>query len=95
MSNKFKIAHIKEQGQQMIIIPLDSTFGHKSDAQQIEAVQALQACATAAKLAGHVAVVWPEGSGFKFRAPQGWHPFFRSISYDRILASLNKELTCG
>jgi hypothetical protein len=31
MANKFKIAHIKEQGQQIIIIPLDSAFGHKSE----------------------------------------------------------------
>jgi hypothetical protein len=95
MSNKFKIAHIKEQNQQIIIIPLDSSFGRKSDAEQLEAVQELQACANSAKLAGSVVVVWPEGSTFKFRAPNAWHPFFKSISYDRILASLNKELTCG
>jgi hypothetical protein len=92
---KFKIAHIKEQGQQMVLVPLDSSFGHKSDADQQATIAALQACVRGAKLAGTVVVAWRSGNTFKFIAPRPWHPFFKSISYMQIIASCNKELTCG
>ena len=88
---KVKVAHVVEQGQQMIIIPLDDSFGHKSDSEQSEIYAALQACATGAGLAGRVAIVWNGG----FRAPKPWHPFFRTFPVLNALASVNKELSCG
>jgi hypothetical protein len=37
----FKIAHLREQRQDMIIVPLESSFGHKSDAAQQIAISEL------------------------------------------------------
>lgn len=91
----YKIAHLREQGQDMIIVPLDSSFDYKTQSEQNEIVSALQWCARSAGLAGTVVPVWRSGSSQRFIAPQNWHPFFRSLSYSTIIANLNKELTCS
>jgi hypothetical protein len=91
----YKIAHIREQGVNMIIIPLDPSFGNKSKKQQNEIIDALQDCASSAGLAGTVVPVWQTGSNHGFIAPPKWHPFFKTLSWEAILAGINKELTCG
>lgn len=92
---RFKIAHIREQGVDLIIVPLDSSFGNKTQSEQSETIASLQLCASSAGLAGKVVPVWREGSSHRFIAPQQWHPFFKSIGWNQIMASINKELTCG
>ena len=92
----FRIAHIHEQGQDMIIIPLEDRFEFLTDEQRAAETVALQRCATAAGLKGTVVPVWhAPGGGFRFLAPTPWHPFFKSIDESMIAANLNKELTCG
>lgn len=93
--SKFKIAHLREQGVDMIIIPLESAFGYKSESDQQETIASLQACAEGAGLAGTVVPVWKNGSRMQFIAPTQWHTFFKSISWDWVLLNINKELTCG
>jgi hypothetical protein len=36
--------------------------------------------------------VWNSCGRMEFLAPQGYHPFFRSISLDFILANINRSL---
>lgn len=95
MTKRFNIAHIREQGVDMIIVPLDSSFGHKPTSAQHETIDSLQAYATSAGLAGRVVVVWQEGNGHRFIAPPNWQPFFKSLGWGQIMASINKELVCG
>ncbi|HBJ68355.1 MAG TPA: hypothetical protein DDZ09_09030 [Alcaligenes faecalis] len=92
---QYKIAHLRQQGQDMIIIPLESSFGAKPSSDQEEIIQSLQACARSAGLAGTVVPVWRTGSRHGFIAPPPWHPFFKSLSWNDIVRSLNKVLTCG
>lgn len=92
---KFKVANFKEQGIALVVIFLDSSFDRKSPDEQSEAVAALQLCATSAGLPGTVVPVWTVGAQFKFIAPKKWHPFFQSPRiYERLLGTVNKELTC-
>jgi hypothetical protein len=90
----FKVAHIREQGQDMIIVPLDSSFEGKSSRDQHETISTLQVHARAAGLAGTVVPVWDSGGGrMKFIAPQPWHSFFQSTNLRFVLANINKDLS--
>jgi len=89
----FDIAHIRQQGVNLIIVPLDPSFGHKPDSTQAEIIDSLQAAATSAGLAGTVVPVWRSGSTHRFIAPRNWHAFFKSLSWNQILANINKRLT--
>lgn len=91
---KFQIAHIHEQGQDLIIIPLEDRFALLTAEQQDDEVAILQRGATSAGLKGVVVPVWQSGGQMHFRAPQPWHPFFRSIDAAFIAANINRELTC-
>lgn len=93
--SKYKVAHLREQGQNMIIIPLDGSFEHKTSSQQSEIIDSLQLCASSAGLAGTVVPVWQYGRQTRFIAPKPWHPFFKSLSWNDVIRNLNKELTCG
>lgn len=90
---KYEVAHIKEQGVDLIIIPLDHSFRFKSGQDQETTISALQARASNAGLAGTVVPVWDNGGGrMAFRAPRNFHPFFKSIDLGTVAANINKEL---
>jgi hypothetical protein len=89
----YKIAHLREQGQDMIIVPLDSSFEHNSPLEKQNIVADLQAHARGARLAGTVVPVWERGDRMAFIAPRPWHPFFQSLSIHAVFRSLNKELS--
>ncbi|MDQ8936630.1 hypothetical protein [Acinetobacter rudis] len=93
--NKFKIAHIKQQGQSVIIIPMESNFEYKTSDQQLRITNSLQFCATNAGLVGTVVPVWLHGRQMRFIAPRLWHPFLKSLSWNDVLKNINKELTLG
>lgn len=88
-----KIAHVREQGQDMIVVPLDSSFGSKSSSDQEDAVAEIQSAAASAGLAGTVVAVWTSGGRMHFIAPPRWHPFFRSIDMRWVQANLNRSLS--
>lgn len=90
----FDVAHIREQQQDMIIVPLDYNFELKMQHEQQAAARELQLRATAAGLAGRVVVIWDAGDGkIKFIAPQPWHPFFRNVSLAFVARNINKKLS--
>ncbi|MFC4456580.1 hypothetical protein [Deinococcus sonorensis] len=93
MSN-FDVAHIREQGQQMIIVPLNSNFHFQTPTQRQATIDALQACARSARLAGRVVPVWLHAGSMYFIAPSQWRPFFQSLSWNDIMANINGTLTC-
>lgn len=88
-----KVAHLREQGQDMIVVPLDSSFDHYSSHQQSVEVAEIQQRASSAGLAGKVVPVWLSGQSMKFIAPRPWHPFFSSLPWNAVIANLNKELS--
>ncbi len=91
----YEVAHIREQGVDLIIVPLKSTFGARTRAQQIRVLDYLQGCATRAGLAGTVVPVWDAGGGrMGFLAPRAWHPFFRSVGLSFVAANINRRLIC-
>ncbi len=90
---RFKISHVKEQGVDLIIVPLESNFGHKPNMQQNLARNELQMQSSSAGLAGTVVPVWDSGSGrMGFLAPQRWHAFFQSINLAWVWANVNREI---
>lgn len=91
---RLKIAHIREQGANMIIVPMESHFGRKSQFDQNSIISELQARSLSAGLAGRVIPVWDSGGGrMAFIAPENWHGFFRSISLPFVWRNINKELS--
>ena len=58
---RFKVAHIREQGIDLIIVPLDAAFGSKTSEDQQEIIAELQLHASGAGLAGTVVPVWNAG----------------------------------
>jgi len=93
---KFEVAHLREQGQDIIIVVVDRSFGHKTKTEQNEICAGIQSCATAAGLAGIIVPVWDNGGGqMAFLAPRPWVPFFQSMTMADVAANINRELTCG
>jgi hypothetical protein len=90
---KLQIAHIREQGVDLIIVPLDKSFAAQTAAQQQGAIDALRMSASLAGLAGDVVPVWDTGDNrMGFLAHKNYHPYFVSISLEFVYANLNKEL---
>ena len=90
----YKVAHVREQGQDMIIFPLASAFGNLPLSDQEEELVHLQAGAHAAGLAGYAVAIWQDSSGgTRFLGPTKWHSFLESLSYQMAWANVNKEIS--
>ena len=89
----FEIAHINEQGVNVVVVFVDAAVAHKSAEEQNVIAANLQRCAESANLAGSIAMVWPGG----FWAPSNQHAFFRSRggSYAQLRLRINKNLSCA
>lgn len=91
---RLRIAHLCQQGQNMVIVPLDSSFGRKTQQEQAEAIEELQMRSRAAGLAGTVVPVWDGGGGrMSFIAPRPWQPFFQRLNLLVVHRKLNKILS--
>jgi hypothetical protein len=88
---RYDVAHVREQGIDLIVIPLDSSFGQKTREDQTQEIAILQTHANGAGLAGTVVPVWDAGGGrMAFIAPQQWHPFFSNINGLWLAANINR-----
>ncbi len=89
-----KVAHLRQQGVDLIIALLNHDFGFKTQQDQQEIVGEIQVRARSAGLAGRVVPVWDSGGGrMSFIAPQNWHPFFRSMNLQTVWANVNREIS--
>lgn len=89
---RYRVTHLRREGQDMIIVPLDKSFGAKSEQDKKAFIAQLQAYAGSAGLAGLVIPVWEGRSGMNFIAPTPWHPFFQSIGMGYVMENINREL---
>jgi hypothetical protein len=93
---QFQVAHIKVQNVDLIIVFVSPDVGRRSASEQQQVVYALQACATAAHLAGNVVPVWRDTLGrLAFIAPPNQHAFFKSVTFEYLYGNINKKLSCG
>jgi|SRR5438552_5101144 len=90
----FQVAHLRREGQDVIIVPVDRSFGKRSPTEQARIQEAFQRSAAAAEMAGVVVPVWEDASGrMAFRAPPPWHDFFKSIDMVYVATALNRSLS--
>ena len=93
MTTKLKIAHVHEQGVDMIIVPLDNSFRSKTNDEKLKLKDQLQIKASSAGLRGVVVPVWNDSLGrMAFIAPRPWHHFFSNLNMDFVFSNLNREL---
>jgi hypothetical protein len=91
----FDVAHVRVQGSDVILIVVDSAFGHKSKSEQDEALAGFRLAANHAGLRGGVAVVWNQGGRVMSFGPQNWQGFLRGLTWPWIAANINRKLTTG
>lgn len=90
----FQVAHLRRDGQELIIVPVDRSFGKRSASEQARIQEAFQRSAAAAEMAGAVVPVWEDASGrMAFRAPPPWHEFLKSIDMVYVATALNRTLS--
>ena len=90
----FQVAHIRRDGQDIIIVPVDRTFGKRSPSEQARIQEAFQRSAVSVEMPGVVVPVWEDAAGrMAFRAPPPWHEFLKSIDMVYVATALNRTLS--
>lgn len=90
----FQVAHLRRDGQDVIIVPVDCSFGKRSPSEQARIQEAFQRSAAAVDMPGVVVPVWEDASGrMAFRAPPPWHEFLKSIDMVYVATALNHSLS--
>lgn len=90
---QFEVAHVNEQGVNLIIVPVSSSFGFQARQEQAEITADIELHAHQAGLAGTVVPVWDAGGRMAFYAPQSYAPFFQSISLADVAQSINGTIS--
>src|SRR6266576_5574764 len=87
----FQVAQLHQGGLDVIIVPVDRSFGKRSAAEQARIQEAFQRSAVAADIPGVVVPVWDDATGrMAFRAPPPWHEFLKSIDMVYVATALNR-----
>src|SRR5258705_13703651 len=90
----FQVAHLRRDGKEVIIVPVDRSFGARAPAEQARIQEAFQRSAAAVDIPGVVVPVWEDSSGrMAFRAPPPWHEFLKSIDMVYVATALNRSLS--
>jgi hypothetical protein len=90
----FQVAHLRHDGQYLIIVPVDRSFGKRSPTEQARIQEAFQRSAAALDMSGVVVPVWEDTTGrMAFRAPPPWHEFLKSIDMVYVATALNRSLS--
>lgn len=89
----FDVAHVREQGQNMLLFPLDGSFQHRSSSDQNATLNELQYRANRAGLAGSAALIWESGGRTMTLGPKPWAGFLRSINLHFVLRNVNREIS--
>jgi hypothetical protein len=90
----FQVAHLRHAGQDIIIVPVDRTFGKRSPSEQARIQEAFQRSAIAVEMKGVVVPVWEDATGrMAFRAPPPWHDFLKGIDMVYVATALNRTLS--
>ncbi|MCA6113093.1 hypothetical protein J6497_39260 [Bradyrhizobium sp. CNPSo 4026] len=88
------MAYLHEQGQDLIIFPVASSFGNQPQSVQSQELIALERRAHAAGLQGFAVVVWDAGGGrMGFMGPRPFHHFLGSINLQLVMSNLNREIS--
>ena len=92
--NQCRIAHVRESGLDLVLVPFESGFGNLSLEEQQETVSAIRKTIILAGLKGEVIPVWPsDDDGTSFLAPENHHAVVKNISMDFVRANLNRQFT--
>jgi hypothetical protein len=89
----FDVAHLHEQGQDMLLFPLDHSFDSKPTGEKNSILAQLQMRANRAGLKGQAVAVWERGNETRFLGPPPWRAFFESIDMGFVLANVNREIS--
>src|SRR3954468_13521427 len=90
----FQVAHLRRDGQDVIIVPVDRSFGKRSPGEQARIQEAFQRSAAAVDMAGVGVPVWEDSTGrMAFRAPPPWHDFLKTIDMVYVATALNRSLS--
>lgn len=89
---QFQVAHIRKQGQDPVVVFVNSSMQYKTTREQAEIHSALQSASISAGLAGAVVLVWQCGSRMGFFCHTAFHAFFASVSYNVLAANINRTL---
>jgi hypothetical protein len=85
---------LREQGKEVILVPLSSRFDHEPEDNQHAMISEIQAAAVGAGLVGKVVPVWPTSSGrTRFISPPQWRALFSGISYRWVKSKVNGTLS--
>jgi len=88
-----KVAQLNEQGQEMVIVIMDSSFARASLSQQEATIEQLQSLSNASGLKGTVAMVWDADGKMDYLVPQPWHEFFRSLTLEDVRSRVNADIS--
>jgi hypothetical protein len=94
MSKKiYKVAHIREQGKDVIIIPISNINNDLTNEKLNEIRRIFQTHAIKTKLSGDVCLVWEFNNKLCALAPPQWKTFCASLNMRIVKQYINKELT--
>ena len=91
---KTRLAIFIHQSQEIIVVPLDCSFEERPAWQRKKALDNLQKSTTKAGLVAPVAAVWKVGSKLRFVAPNEWHPFLSTLTWNTIISNLSFAINC-
>lgn len=89
----YRVAHVNHKGRDVIIVPLDKSYGLQTPNEQEFFRSECQKQVLAHGLTGTIVPVWDVGDGrMAIIAPTEWQGFLRTLTMTDVVRNLNRVL---
>ena len=95
VTNVYKVAHVKHQNANMVIVLVSPRFFNGSSADQRRWFTGIEQCVRSVNLAGQTLLVTNDNGRYRYYGPNAWHDFLRTTNINWVDARINKSITCN
>jgi hypothetical protein len=94
MMPKYKVAQLSYEGENVILVPMDRSFGKRPQEQKDQELSKLQAAADATGLNGKLVIIWDAAGSVAAFGPDKLKGYAESLRWTSLRTKMNCDLDC-
>jgi hypothetical protein len=91
---KYRVAQLTHEGENVILVPMDRSFGKSVQEHKEQELTKLQAAAESTGLNGIVVAIWDSAGSVGAFGPDKWKNFAESLKWTSLRTKMNRDLEC-
>ena len=89
---KYRVAQLTHEGENVILVPVDRSFGKRAQEHREQELVKLRAAAASTGLNGTVVIIWDSAGSVAAFGPDKWKNFAENLRWTSLRTKMNSDL---